>query len=95
MGLQQQLFRHWHHDKDGTIDWTTSQQGCQPIRMAFVAMLQRLVALACQPGARTPWAKMVRTCQQIQHVAEGLWTFLEVEGINPRTTRLSAPCASC
>jgi transposase len=83
LGLQQRLFGHWHHYKDGTIDWTTVQQGCQPIRQAFVATLQRVVELGCQRGERTPWAKTVRTCQQILQVADGLWTFLEIEGIEP------------
>ena len=35
LGLQQQLFGHWHRYKDGTIDWTALQQGCRPIRQAF------------------------------------------------------------
>ena len=31
----------------------------------------------------TPWAKTVRTCQHILQLADGLWTFLEIEGIEP------------
>ena len=59
------------------------QQGCRPIRQAFVATLQRVVELGYQRGERTPWAKTVRTCQQLLQVADGLWTFLEIEGIEP------------
>ena len=81
--LQQQLFSHWHDYKDGTIDWPALQQRCRPIRQAFVAALQRVVDLGCQRGERTPWAKTVRTCQQILQVADGLWTFLDIEGIEP------------
>jgi transposase len=83
LDLQQQLFVQWHHWKDAAIDWSTLQQGCRPIRQAFVATLQRVVELGYQRGERTPWAKTVRTCQQLLPVADGLWTFLEIEGIEP------------
>ena len=83
LGLQQQLFAQWHKWKDGTTDWSTLQQGCRPIRQAFVATLQRVVELGYQRGERTPWAKTVRTCLQLLSVADGLWTFLEIEGIEP------------
>jgi len=81
--LQRQLFAHWHHYKQGTIDWPALQQGCRPIRQAFEATLQQVVALGVQCGERTPWAKTVRTCQQILQVADALWTFLETPGIEP------------
>lgn len=81
--LQRQLLDAWHRYKDGTIDWPALQQGCGPIRQAFVATLQRVVELGCQRGERTPWAKTVRTCQQLLQVADGLWTFLKIEGIEP------------
>jgi transposase len=83
LGLQQQLFAQWHKWKDGTIDWLALQQSCRPIRQAFVATLQRVVELGYQRGERTPWAKTVRTCLQLLQVADGLWTFLEKEGIEP------------
>jgi hypothetical protein len=83
LGLQQQLFDHWHRYKDGTIDWPGLQRCCQPIRQAFEATLQRVVKLGVQRGERTPWAKTVRTCQQILQVANALWTFLEIHGIEP------------
>ena len=37
LGLQQQLFGHWHRYKEGTIDWPALQQSCLPIRQAFEA----------------------------------------------------------
>jgi transposase len=83
LDLQQQLFTHWHHYKDGTIDWTGLQNSSQPIRLAFVAMLQRVVELGVQRGERTPWASTVRICQKLLKVADALWTFLETEGIEP------------
>ena len=61
------------------------QQSCQPIRQRFVATLQRVVELGCQRGERTPWARTVRTCQQLLQRSEALWTFLDTEGIEPTT----------
>lgn len=81
--LQRQLFGHWHHYKHGTTDWADLQQRCRPIRQAFVDTLQQVVVLGYQRGERTPWAKTVRTAQQILQVADALWTFLETRGIEP------------
>ena len=81
--LQRQLFGHWHRYKDGTIDWPDLQKACGLIRQRFEATLQRVVELGVQRGERTPWAKTARTCQQILQLADGLWTFLEMEGIEP------------
>lgn len=83
LGLQQQLFGHWHRYKEGKIDWPALQQSCRPIRQAFETTLQQVVELGYQCGERTPWASTVRTCQQLQKVTGGLWTFLEIEGIEP------------
>ena len=81
--LQKQLFGQWHRYKNGTIDWPTVQQASRAIRKGFMAVLERIVALGVTRGERTPWAKTVRTCQQLHSVAAGLWTFLEIEGIEP------------
>jgi transposase len=53
-----------------------------------VTPLQRVVELGVQRGERTPWAQTVRTCQEILLVADALWTFLEIEGIE--STKISA-----
>ncbi len=74
----------WHRYKDGTIAWPALQQACGPSLQAFVATLQRVVELGHQSGERTPWAKTVRTCRQILPVADGLWTFLEIQRIEPK-----------
>ncbi len=42
-----------------------------------------MLDLGCQRGERTPWAKTVRTCHKLLPVADGLWTFLEIDGIEP------------
>ena len=83
LGLQQQLFGRWYHYKEETIDWPALQQSCRPIRQAFETTLQRVVELGYQRGERMPRANTVRTCQQLQKVRGGLWTFLETRGIEP------------
>jgi transposase len=81
--LQRQLFAHWHRYKEGAIDWPSLQQACVPIRQAFETTLRRVVELGHPSGERTPWAKTVGTCRQILQVADALWTFLEIRGIEP------------
>ncbi|WP_396108341.1 MULTISPECIES: transposase [unclassified Cyanobium] len=46
-------------------------------------ILQRAVDLSCELGERTPWAQTLRTCRQLLQRREGLWSFLEKEGIEP------------
>ena len=61
----------------------SSERSCWPIRQSFEATLQRVVELGYQRGEQTPWAKTVRTCQLLLKMADGLWTFLEIEGVEP------------
>ena len=91
LALQQQLFEHWHHWKEGLLAWPELQHRCHPIRRTFVvedfraavASLKRVVDLGCQRGERTPWAQTVRTCRQLVQRKQALWTFLERPGIEP------------
>jgi transposase len=83
LNLQQQLFHQWRQRKSGTIDWPQLQQGSRAIRQSFEATLQWVVDLGCAPGERTPWARTVRTCDQLLQRSDGLWTFLEIQGVEP------------
>jgi transposase len=83
LDLQQQLFDHWYRYKGGSIDRAALQQCCRPIRSAFEAVLQQMVQLGCERGERTPWARTVRTCQQLLQRSEALWTFLNIQGVEP------------
>jgi hypothetical protein len=83
LALQQQLFGQWHQWKEGTIDWYQLQQDCWPIRQSFEATLHLVVELGYQQGEQTPWAKTVRTCHKLLKQKEALWTFLEIQGIEP------------
>jgi len=42
-----------------------------------------VVELGHPSGERTPWAKMVGTCNKLLPVADGLCTFLNIKGIEP------------
>ena len=42
-----------------------------------------MVELGHQRGERTPWAKTVGTCNKLLSVADGLWTYLTIKGIEP------------
>jgi transposase len=83
LALQQQLFTHWRHWKEGQIPWPQLQENCRPIRRQFESTLQQVVDLGCERGERTPWATTVRTCRQLVQRKEALWTFLETPGIEP------------
>ena len=83
LALQQQLFVQWHQWKDGTIDWDQLQQSCRPIRHFFEASLERVVELGFARKERTPWAQTVRTCHKLLQRKEALWTFLEIQGVEP------------
>ena len=83
LNLQKQLFEQWYRWKDGEIDRHQLQQGCWPLRVAFEQVLHRAVELGCQPREQTPWGKTVRTCLRVMKAKEALWTFLEIEGVEP------------
>lgn len=59
---------------------------------AFVAILKPVVAIGIACCERIPWAKTMRTCQQLRSVVDGLWTFLEIDGIEPTNNAASVPC---
>jgi transposase len=83
LALQRELFAQWHRWKDGTIDWASLRRCCQPLRLAFEQTLQRVVDLGSKRGETTPWARTVSTCGQLLKHKEALWTFLEIQGIEP------------
>ena len=41
------------------------------------------VDLGCKRGEATPWSRTLRTCGELLKHQEALWTFLEIEGIEP------------
>jgi len=53
------------------------------MRLAFEKTLQRVVDLGSKRGETTPWSRTVSTCGQLLKHKEALWTFLEIQGIEP------------
>ena len=53
------------------------------MRLAFEQTLHRVVNLGSKRGEKTPWASTVATCGQLLKQKDTLWTFLEIQGIEP------------
>lgn len=50
LALQQKLFEHWQHWRDGRIDLQQLQQSCRAIRLTFEATLHKVGDLGCERG---------------------------------------------
>jgi len=70
-----QLFRHWARYRDGTITRTGMLRLMRPIREEVNALLLR--------GAFSGNAKLVGMCNPLYDHRDWLWTFLDVEGVEP------------
>ena len=70
-----QLFRHWARCRDGTITRTGMLRLMRPIREEVDALLLR--------GAFSGNAKLVGMCAPLYDHRDWLWTFLDVEGVEP------------
>jgi len=69
------LFRHWARCRDGTITRTGMLRLLRPIRREIDALLLR--------GAFSGNPKLVGMCEPLYDHRDWLWTFLEVEGVEP------------
>jgi transposase len=70
-----QLFRHWARCRDGTITRGGMLRLMRPIRKEIDALLLR--------GAFSDNAKLYGMCEPLYDHREWLWTFLDVEGVEP------------
>ena len=70
-----ELFRHWSRCRDGTITHRGFQRLAAPIREEIDGLLLR--------GVFSSSAKLVGMCEPLWKHREWLWTFLDVEGIEP------------
>jgi transposase len=70
-----EMFRHWARYRDGTIPRATFVQLMQPIRQQIDSLLLR--------GAFSGNAKLVGMCEPLYDHREHLWTFVDVEGVEP------------
>ncbi len=70
-----ELFRHWARCRDGTITRTGMLRLMRPIRQKIDALLLR--------GAFSGNSKLVGMCEPRYAHRDWLWTFLDVEGVEP------------
>jgi transposase len=69
------LFRHWARARDGTITRRGFERLMRPIRTEIDALLLR--------GVFSGNPKLIGMCRELYDHRDWLWTFLEVEGIEP------------
>jgi transposase len=70
-----ELFRHWARCRDGTITRVGMLRLLRPIRQEIDSLLLR--------GAFSGNSKLVGMCRPLYAHRDWLWTFLDVEGIEP------------
>jgi transposase len=70
-----ELFRHWSRCRDGTITRTGMLRLMRPIRQEIDALLLR--------GVFSGNAKLAGMCEPLYDHRDWLWTFLEVDGVEP------------
>ncbi|MBA3440468.1 MAG: transposase, partial [Pyrinomonadaceae bacterium] len=66
-----QLFALWHRVRDHTLTRAELQAQARQVKQLLEA------------GTRSTHVKTRRTCQNISKVAESLWTFVRVAGVEP------------
>lgn len=69
------MFIHWHQYKSGEISWELFQSEMQPIRKEINSLLLR--------GRCSGNKRLVGMCRELYNHREWLWTFVEVQGIEP------------
>jgi transposase len=70
-----ELFRHWFRCRDGTITRRGFERLMQPIRKEIDDLLLR--------GVFSRNAKLVGMCEPLYDHRDWLWTFVEIDGIEP------------
>lgn len=73
--VEAKIFALWHRFRTGEIDRPSLQIEMQPLRVQFAALLTE--------GLTLPWYKTQGFCADVQSLAPALWTFVDVEGIEP------------
>jgi transposase len=69
------MFDTWWHYKLGKITWSSFQRDMSPIRHQVNSLLLR--------GAFSGNARLVGMCRELYNHREWLWTFVDVQGIEP------------
>lgn len=77
------LFRWWHRLRNGSLSHEQFQEAVKSLREGFKAELERAAALPIGKKEKSPLGKTVRTARQLLKLEAALWTFVEVEGVEP------------
>jgi transposase len=80
---QEKLFELWYQVRDGTLSRCDFQQLVIPIRNSIKSTLVEAADYEIGSKEKTPLAKTVRTCRQLNGVEPALWLFVAVEGVEP------------
>ncbi len=75
LGQAPQMFVWWHRVREGTLQRSTFRSSMSPLRRE----VQRLLEVGSQGGGPTT----AGTCREILKRREALWTFVQVEGVEP------------
>jgi transposase len=70
-----QMFTWWHRVRDGTLKRSSFRSAMTPLRREVERLLEA--------GSRCGVPKTEGTCQNIVKRREALWTFVQVEGVEP------------
>ena len=70
-----QMFTWWHRVRQGTLKRSTFR--------AYMTPLRREVERLLEAGSRGGVPKTAGTCQAILKLRQALWTFIQVEGVEP------------
>ncbi len=79
LGQAHQMFEWWHRVREGTLKRSTFRSYMTPLRRE----VERLLEAGSQCGV----AKTEGTCREILKRREGLWTFVQIEGVEPTNNR--------
>jgi len=77
------MFALWHHLREGILSRSEFQEQMGPIRQQVATLLR--------DGTTLPHDKTRRTCQNILKWESALWTFVDVEGVEPTNNSAERP----
>jgi transposase len=75
LGQAHQMFGWWHRVREGTLQRSTFRSYMSPLRREVERLLEA--------GGRCGVPTTEGTCQEILKRREALWTFVQVEGVEP------------
>jgi len=80
---EKQLFELWYQVRDSTLNRAQFRLAVAPIRASVKALLTEATNYPVGTKEKTPWAKTVRTCQNLLNLEPALWLFVTLESVEP------------